>query len=56
MYGIVQLRAKVLGQSEQGWRDRYRAHGTEEIVDAPMPGEPGADAVNVFAPGDHRGA
>jgi NADH-quinone oxidoreductase subunit B len=56
MHGIIRLRAKVLGSTEQGWRDRYRARGTEEVVDAPLPGEPGADAVNVFAPGDTAGA
>ena len=56
MHGVIALRAKVLGSPEQGWRDRYRARGTEEIVDAPMPGEPGSDAVNVFAPGDTAGA
>jgi NADH-quinone oxidoreductase subunit B len=56
MHGIIRLRAQVLGSPEQGWRDRYRARGTEEVVDAPLPGEPGADAVNVFAPGDTAGA
>jgi NADH-quinone oxidoreductase subunit B len=56
MHGIIRLRAQVLGEPEQGWRDRYRARGTEEIIDAPMPGEPGSDAVNVFAPGDTAGA
>jgi NADH-quinone oxidoreductase subunit B len=56
LHGIIRLRAKVLGSPEQGWRDRYRARGTEEVIDAPMPGEPGADAVNVFAPGDTAGA
>jgi NADH-quinone oxidoreductase subunit B len=56
MHGILRLRAQVLGEPEQGWRDRYRARGTEEVVDAPLPGEPGSDAVNVFAPGDTAGA
>jgi NADH-quinone oxidoreductase subunit B len=56
MHGVIALRAKVLGSPEQGWRDRYRARGTEEVIDAPMPGEPGSDAVNVFAPGDTAGA
>jgi NADH-quinone oxidoreductase subunit B len=56
MHGVIGLRAKVLGSPEQGWRDRYRARGTEEVIDAPMPGEPGSDAVNVFAPGDTAGA
>jgi NADH-quinone oxidoreductase subunit B len=56
MHGILRLRAQVLGEPEQGWRDRYRARGTEEIIDAPLAGEPGSDAVNVFAPGDTAGA
>jgi NADH-quinone oxidoreductase subunit B len=56
MHGILRLRAQVLGEPEQGWRDRYRARGTEEVIDAPLPGEPGSDAVNVFAPGDTAGA
>ena len=56
MHGVIRLRAKVLGQEEQGWRDRYRARGTEEIIDAPMPGEPGSAADNVYRPGDTAGA
>jgi NADH-quinone oxidoreductase subunit B len=56
MHGIIRLRAQVLGEPEQGWRERYRAEGTEEVVDAPLPGETGSDAVNVFAPGDTAGA
>ena len=52
MHGILKLRAQIQGHAEPGWRDRYRARGTEEIVDAPMPGEPGSDAENVFSPGD----
>jgi NADH-quinone oxidoreductase subunit B len=41
MHGIVKLRAKVVGSPDQGWRERYRALGTEELVDAPLePGEP----------------
>jgi len=56
MHGIIRLRAQVLGEPEQGWRERYRAEGTEEVVDAPLPGEAGAGAVNVPAPGDTAGA
>jgi NADH-quinone oxidoreductase subunit B len=56
MHGILRLRAQVLGEPEQGWRDRYRARGTEEVIDGPLPGEPGSDAVNVFGPGDTAGA
>jgi NADH-quinone oxidoreductase subunit B len=36
MHGIVKLRAKVVGSPDQGWRERYRALGTEELVDAPV--------------------
>jgi NADH-quinone oxidoreductase subunit B len=38
MHGIVKLRAKVLGSPDQGWRERYRALGTEEVVEAPVGG------------------
>jgi NADH-quinone oxidoreductase subunit B len=30
MYGILKLRNKVIGDPDLGWRERYRAHGTEE--------------------------
>ena len=30
MYGILKLRNKVIGDPDLGWRDQYRAHGTEE--------------------------
>jgi NADH-quinone oxidoreductase subunit B len=36
MHGIVKLRAQVLGDPDQGWRERYRALGTEEVVEAPV--------------------
>jgi NADH-quinone oxidoreductase subunit B len=49
MHGIVKLRAKVLGSPDQGWRERYRALGTEEVVDAPVEA-PQAD--NVYVGGD----
>jgi NADH-quinone oxidoreductase subunit B len=53
MHGIVKLRAQVLGSPDQGWRDRYRARGTEEVVDAPVE-LPQAD--NVYVGGDTAGA
>jgi NADH-quinone oxidoreductase subunit B len=56
MHGIIKLRAQVLGDPDQGWRDRYRARGTEELVDAPLPGEPESAADSVFEPGDTAGA
>jgi NADH-quinone oxidoreductase subunit B len=49
MHGIVKLRAQVLGSPDQGWRERYRALGTEEVIDAPV-AVPQAD--NVYVGGD----
>ncbi len=53
MHGIVKLRAQVLGSPDQGWRERYRALGTEEVIDAPV-AVPQAD--NVYVGGDTAGA
>jgi NADH-quinone oxidoreductase subunit B len=44
LHGILKLRAKILDQPDQGWRERYRAVGTEELIDAPMTGSEGAGA------------
>jgi hypothetical protein len=30
MYGIIKLQNKIKGQPDLGWRERYRAYGTEE--------------------------
>jgi hypothetical protein len=32
MYGIVKLQEKIKGHPEMGWRERYRAEGTEEVA------------------------
>jgi NADH-quinone oxidoreductase subunit B len=42
MHGILTLRAKVQGKEREGWRERYGAVGTEEVVG------PEAHAENVF--------
>ena len=55
MHGIVKLRAKVLGSPDQGWRERYRARGTEEVVEAPAE-VPQADNVYSAPGGDTTGA
>jgi NADH-quinone oxidoreductase subunit B len=34
MHGILRLREIVQERGQEGWRDRYGARGTEEIVDA----------------------
>src|SRR5947207_5135947 len=32
MYGIIKLQNKIKGQPDLGWRERYRAEGTEELA------------------------
>jgi len=54
MHGILRLRDKIHGHSPDGWRVRYDATGTEELL-------PGSDApssadISVFKPGDTAGA
>jgi NADH-quinone oxidoreductase subunit B len=51
-HGIIKLRAKVLGDPPPGWRERYEAVGTEEL----LPDETDSPGVNVFRPGDTAGA
>jgi NADH-quinone oxidoreductase subunit B len=53
LHGVLRLRDKVQGHPKDGWRDRYGARGTEEIIEY-NPSDP--NAVNVFAPGDSAGA
>ncbi|MEA2321124.1 MAG: NADH-quinone oxidoreductase subunit [Solirubrobacteraceae bacterium] len=54
VHGILKLRAMIHEDPSMGWRDRYNAVGTEEVV----PGVNGQDAaVNVYKPmGDTAGA
>jgi NADH-quinone oxidoreductase subunit B len=53
MHGILKLRSMIQDDPSMGWRERYNAHGTEELVDhAPTEGP----AINVFQPGDTAGA
>jgi NADH-quinone oxidoreductase subunit B len=53
-HGILRLRDQVLGNPPAGWRERYAATGTEELLAA----EHDADsaAISVFRPGDTAGA
>ncbi|TML36252.1 MAG: NADH-quinone oxidoreductase subunit B [Actinobacteria bacterium] len=32
MYGIIKLQNKIKGEPDLGWRERYRAQGTEEVA------------------------
>ena len=51
-HGIIRLRAKVQGNPPAGWRERYDAEGTEEV----LPGELRSPDISVFQPGDTAGA
>ena len=31
IYGIMKLQDKIMGDPDMGWRERYQAHGTEEV-------------------------
>jgi NADH-quinone oxidoreductase subunit B len=53
-HGILRLRDKVLGNPPEGWRERYGAIGTEELL--PGEADPGSAQINVFKPGDTAGA
>jgi NADH-quinone oxidoreductase subunit B len=52
-HGILKLRDRVQGNDREGWRERYDAVGTEEVV-------PSADGplaiISPDVPGDHTGA
>jgi hypothetical protein len=54
MHGILRLRDLIQGHAREGWRARYDAVGTEEL----LPGEADLDSagINVFKPGDTAGA
>jgi NADH-quinone oxidoreductase subunit B len=53
-HGILRLREKVHGKEREGWRERYDAVGTEEL----LPGETQHEGagINIFKPGDTAGA
>jgi NADH-quinone oxidoreductase subunit B len=53
-HGILRLRDMVQNNPPEGWRERYDAVGTEEL----LPGSSDADtaAINVYKPGDTAGA
>jgi NADH-quinone oxidoreductase subunit B len=52
-HGLLKLRAKVLEDPTLGWRTRYNAIGTEEVVSDPADHP---SAINVMRVGDHTGA
>jgi NADH-quinone oxidoreductase subunit B len=54
VHGILRLREKVLGKEKEGWRERYDAVGTEELLAGTTQTE-GA-GINIYKPGDTAGA
>jgi NADH-quinone oxidoreductase subunit B len=54
MHGILRLRSKIQGHTTDGWRERYHAVGTEEVL--PEAGTDGSPEINVFQDGDTAGA
>ncbi len=55
-HGILRLRDKVQGHEPEGWRKRYDAEGTEEILGTGNT-DPGRDAaINVMPRGESPGA
>jgi NADH-quinone oxidoreductase subunit B len=54
MHGILRLRDRIQGHGKEGWRERYAAQGTEELL--PEEGSLASADVSVFKPGDTAGA
>jgi NADH-quinone oxidoreductase subunit B len=57
MHGILRLRDKIQGHPPDGWRERYEAVGTEEVLTpSDQRGSEVDGAINVFPGGDTAGA
>ena len=56
VHGILKLRSQIQGHAEDGWRHRYEAVGTEEIVPQTDRDPSAAAADNVYEAGDAAGA
>jgi NADH-quinone oxidoreductase subunit B len=54
MHGILKLRDQIQGNAPAGWRDRYEAEGTEEVL--PEAGTQDSADISIFRPGDTAGA
>jgi hypothetical protein len=55
MHGILRLRDKIHGHEPDGWRERYDAVGTEEVLTG-LDDSANQGAINVFPGGDTAGA
>jgi NADH-quinone oxidoreductase subunit B len=47
MHGILKLRKQIQAQPDTGWRERYGAHGTEELLPAPDTETPQPPSIRV---------
>jgi NADH-quinone oxidoreductase subunit B len=56
MHGVLKLRKMVQDDPDAGWRERYGARGTEEVLPEPTAADPLIAAVNVPATGREGGA
>jgi len=54
VHGILRLRDKIQGNAREGWRERYNAVGTEELLVGEIPTE-SAD-ISVYKAGETAGA
>ncbi len=53
-HGILRQRDQVLGNPPAGWRERYAAEGTEELLAGES--QPASAEINIFRAGDTAGA
>jgi NADH-quinone oxidoreductase subunit B len=53
-HGILRLRDMVQNNPPEGWRERYDAVGTEEVLGPEHEGQ--SASINIFQPGDTAGA
>jgi NADH-quinone oxidoreductase subunit B len=56
MHGVLKLRKMVQDDPDMGWRERYGARGTEEVLPEPHAGGPAPTHASVPAAGDAAGA
>ncbi len=56
MHGVLKLRKMVQDDPDMGWRERYGARGTEEVLPEPHAGGPATAHASGPAAGDTAGA
>jgi len=49
LYGFNKLQRKIKGNPDQGWRQRYNAHGTEEWARGGAASTPSTEAADAYA-------